>query len=581
MGSLFGFSGPPDIGLLGRIDQVLRHRGGPDLFADESDGGSVGCRPMSGTGAGLGRCEGLCRDGETALALVGYLTNRAELDQPLLPGLLEMYRRQGPAFVQNLRGAFILAVRDGLTWHLFRDGAGARTVYFGRHEGRFVFAVEPKGVLAMPGFPRRLRPGAVAQYLTFSFIPGPGTMLEDLAELPAGHRVMVREGGPPEVSRYFRFEDLDKEERSDGEWIEEFRLRFSRAVAERLPETEPLACFLSGGIDSSIVAAEAARRHRRTVRTFSIHFGPDYPNELEFARAVAQRVGTEHEEVEIRPHDFLPRLRRIIWHLDDPIGDPITVPNFELSARVSRDLSWVINGEGGDPLFGGPKNIPMLLHHWYGGIDPEPAFRERMYLASYRRCYDDLDRMLTPEWRSRYDPGEDLIGILTPFFEAPKPLTFLDKLQAINIRLKGAHLILPKVDRMTGAWGLRQLAPLFDERLIELSFCMPPRLKLRRGVEKYVLKRAYDQDLPPEIIARPKSGMRVPVHFWFKGELKKYARHILSPKKIRRVGIFEPERVRQLLDYDVEEGPGRYGLRLWMLVTFEVWRRIVIEGEAP
>ena len=157
----------------------------------------------------------------------------------------------------------------------------------------------------------------------------------------------------------------------------------------------------------------------------------------------------------------------------------------------------------------------------------------------------------------------------------------LDKLQAINIRLKGAHLILPKVDRMTGAWGLRQLAPLFDERLIEMSFRMPPRLKLDRGVEKVILKRAYERDLPPEVIARPKSGMRVPVHFWFKGEMKKYARKILSPRKLREVGIFDQRRVRQLLDYDIDGGPARYGLRLWMLITFEIWRRIVVEGERP
>jgi asparagine synthase (glutamine-hydrolysing) len=271
----------------------------------------------------------------------------------------------------------------------------------------------------------------------------------------------------------------------------------------------------------------------------------------------------------------------MIWHLDDPIGDPITAPNFELAARVASDAAWVFNGEGGDPVFGGPKNLPMLLHHWYGGVPRGPRFRESMYLASYRRCFDDLDRILTPHWREQFDPIHELHQVLTPFFQAEQPSAFVDKLMAINIRLKGAHLILPKVDRMTGAWGLRQLAPLFDERLVDMSFRLPPRLKLNHGVEKIILKLAYRRDLPPEIIARPKSGMRVPVHFWFKGELKKYARKILSPANIKRAGIFNPSRVRQLLDYRTEEGPGRYGLRLWMLITFEIWRRIVVEGEAP
>jgi asparagine synthase (glutamine-hydrolysing) len=132
---------------------------------------------------------------------------------------------------------------------------------------------------------------------------------------------------------------------------------------------------------------------------------------------------------------------------------------------------------------------------------------------------------------------------------------------------------------MTGAWGLTPLAPLFDERMVKLSFEMPGGMKLSGGVEKIVLKRAFANRLPPEIIARPKSGMRVPVYFWFKGELKRYAGKILGKKSIKNTGIFDPERVRHLLDYNTPEGRARCGLRLWMLITFEIWRRIVIEKE--
>ncbi|MEE8301703.1 MAG: asparagine synthase-related protein [Candidatus Tectomicrobia bacterium] len=256
-----------------------------------------------------------------------------------------------------------------------------------------------------------------------------------------------------------------------------------------------------------------------------------------------------------------------------------TVPNFELSARVAQDVRWVFNGEGGDPCFGGPKNISMLLHHWYGGIDRQANTRERLYLASYRRAYDELWNLLSPELQQDIDPKTDLEGFLTPFFATSRPPQFLNKLMAINIRLKGAHLILPKVERMTGAWGLTPLSPLFDERLIRLSFMLPPRLKLAAGAEKIVLKHAYANALPASVIARPKSGMRVPVHFWFRGEMKRYARHILHPRRLRQAGIFRPERVRQLLKYDIEEGSGRYGLRLWMLLTFEIWRRLVVERE--
>ena len=187
---------------------------------------------------------------------------------------------------------------------------------------------------------------------------------------------------------------------------------------------------------------------------------------------------------------------------------------------------------------------------------------------------------MAPAWRSQVDAARDLEGVFAEELDAELPRAFLNKLCAINIRQKGAHLILPKVDRMAGAFALTTLSPLFDESLIRLSFQMPPTLKLRHGIEKLVLKRAYQDALPEAVIRRPKSGMRVPVHFWFQGELRRYAKKILSKKELARAGIFDPKRVLQLLSYDTEEGPGRYGLRLWMLLTFEIWRRIVVEGEA-
>ena len=581
MGALYGFTGPPDPRLQTRMGDALRHRGNGSCFTDTGDSATriytarFDERERRRLGAGL------YTDGDQTIALAGAL-HTASPEPPTLPELLEWYRHEGPGFVRRLRGAFVLAVRDRATIHLVRDGAGQRTIYYGRGAGRFIFAIEPKAVLAVPGFPRRLRPAAVAEYLTFSFIPGSRTMLEDLHELPSGHHLSCNGESGPVLERYFAFEETAPESCTPStEWVDRFRTQFGRAVAERLPTGQPVTVFLSGGLDSSIVTAEVARQHDRPVRTYAIHFGRQYPHELDFARAVAERCGTHHEEVLIRPKDFLPHLRKIIWYLDEPIGDPITVPNFQLAARVSDNGPWVFNGEGGDPCFGGPKNIPMMLNHWYGGMQRDARFRERMYLASYRRAYDDLTQLISPEWQRHADVHGDLEGILEPFFAGDRPTHFLNKLMAINIRLKGAHLILPKVERMLGASGLVPLSPLFDEQLIRLSFAMPPRMKLADGVEKVVLKRAYGDCLPAEVIDRPKSGMRVPVHFWFQGEMKRYARKILSPRSVRNAGIFDEKRVRQLLAYDSEEGASRFGLRLWMLITFELWRRMVIEGESP
>jgi asparagine synthase (glutamine-hydrolysing) len=493
---------------------------------------------------------------------------------------VQLYQEYGKDLAQHIYGSFVIALIDGQDLLLFRDGAGVPSIYYAVWKDRLYFAVEPKAILHVSNMTRRIRMAAVAQYFTFSFIPGSETMLEGVFELLPGHSLEYKHGEKPILKRYFCFEEEGFfDVRSEGEWISQFQSSFTRAVCQRLPKGSPIGVFLSGGIDSSIVAVEAARHHSSAVHTYSLYFGNKYPHELSFAREVAKGINSIHSEFLLEPKMFLPKLHEVIWHLDDPIGDPITVPNFFLAERASRDVDVIFNGEGGDPLFGGPKNIPMLLHHWYGGVERDEAFREQQYLASYRRAYDDLDQLLSQDVLAVLHPKKDLENILSPFFSNAAPKLFLNKLSALNIRLKGGQLILPKVDRMLGAWGLRAQAPLFDEKLIRLSFAIPPKLKLNQGIEKILLKRSFQHLLPESVVNRPKSGMRVPVHFWFQKEMKKFAKHLLHPKAIKRAGLLNPERVKQLLDYDIEGAPGRYGLRLWMVITLELWRRIVVERD--
>jgi asparagine synthase (glutamine-hydrolysing) len=589
MAALYGCSGADAGAILGAMSQALVHRGARATETPADPGGGLGHRGPASEFVYSGRDEagadsvegGIAASADLALCLAGTL-RRAPGDARSPAALLAAWRTRGLDLVADLEGDFILAVRERERFYVVRDGVGARTAYYAWHRGRFLFASEAKAVLAAPGFPRRIRPAALAQYLTFSFVPGAGTMLEGLCEIPAGHAVICDGRGEPRLERYFIFEtDATVAGVPEDVWAKQFRETFERAVAVRRPRGEPVGVALSGGLDSSVVTAEVARQHDAPVRTYAIHFGSRYPHELDYARLVARRCKTAHTEVEIQPADFLPQLRSMIWALDEPIGDPITMPNFALAERMRQDVRHVFNGEGGDPVFGGPKNLPMLLHHVYGGVDRGPGFRERAYLASYRRGYDEIHRLIAPSFRAQIDPARDLEALLTPYFETERPSGFLEKLLAMNIRLKGAHLILPKVERMTARFGITPLSPLFDEQLVRLAFRMPGRMKLHQGIEKIVLKRAYADDLPPEVIARPKSGMRVPVHFWFQGELRRYARKMLSRRAVREAGLFDPDRVQQILDFRTDEGPGRYGLRLWMLVTLELWRRIVVEGERP
>lgn len=569
------------------MSALLEHRGARLERRNVADL-SAGLRvPVHGATGGA--ADRIVTSGKSILAISGSIFSPGDEVDAFLRDLLRRFessvnRARLSAALLALNGFFALMFYDGRSGalRLVRDAAGERSLYFG-HSGRsFYFAVEPYAVLSVPGFPRRLRPAAVAEYLSFSFVPGLRTMLEDLYELPAGHYAEFDTRAPekaPVVFRYFEPELLEQPPRESAEEsVSAFRRTLEQCVADRRPASGRTGVFLSGGLDSTIVAGIVQKQSSAPVPAYSLHFGKKYANELDYARAAAQAIGCEHREIEIRPRSFLSRLVKMVRHLGEPIGDPVTVGNFELARQISGDVDFVYNGEGGDPCFGGPKNLVMMMQHWYGGVERDARFRARKYLASYQRCYAELHHIFAPEFRARWSDAE-LEDVLLPFFETERPSTFLKKLLSINMRLKGAHLILPKVERMTGAWALRPLAPLFDRRMVEASHTLPPELILHRSVEKIILKRAFADDVPLEIIERPKSGMRVPVFFWFQGELKRYARKILSRKEIRRAGIFDAERVQQLLRYDIEEGAGRYGIRLWMLLTFEIWRRLVLEGE--
>jgi asparagine synthase (glutamine-hydrolysing) len=491
--------------------------------------------------------------------------------------ILDLLNRNLEEGLNALHGPGIICYQKNRTLIVARDGAGGRALNYSFAGGQFSCASETRALLALPDQARTLRPGAVAQFLAYSFIPGPETMLAGIHSLPAGTylRIDLDAPAPGEPVPWF-FPEADEGTLALEDGPEAFSRTLRRAVERLLPQAgSSPALFLSGGLDSSCIAAELARDHSHSLQSYSLHFGSGYPHELEHAREVVRHCQLKnHHEILIRPKDFAPRLVDMIEALDEPIGDPVALPNFELAAHVGKKHRAVFNGEGGDPLFGGPKNFNLLLHHWYGLPQHhyDPRHREKQYLASYRRAYEEVSRLLTPEFRELFEADHELEKPLTPFFQKSRPKNLLNKLMLINQRLKGAHLIQPKVERMLAAHDLRPLSPLFDEDLIRLSFALPPRAKLAHGRDKVVMKEAFAGRLPDSILHRPKSGMRVPVHYWMKKELRSPMRDILSSRTLKREGIFDHRRVEQLMRYRTEEGPGRYGLRLWMLMTFQLWK---------
>jgi asparagine synthase (glutamine-hydrolysing) len=360
----------------------------------------------------------------------------------------------------------------------------------------------------------------------------------------------------------------------------ELRERLEAATRRRLPAGAGLGAFLSGGLDSSLVVALACRLHDAPVKTFSVSFGHGYPNELPFSSLVAEYCGTEHRIVELSPATVLHHLDETIGLLGDPIGDPLTVPNALLFREAAAEVGVVLNGEGGDPCFGGPKNLSMVLAELYGdGADTlanDPLSRARSYLRAHWKCYDDLGTMLTPGARAAVAEAS-LEGRLTPYFRDPRWKGFVTRLQAINVALKGAHHILPKVDALSRPFGVLARSPLFDRAIVELSFALPPQLKLRGSVEKYLLKQAVQDLLPRAILDRPKSGMLVPVEAWFQGPLLPQARERLLDG-LAPWGLFQRDYLEGLLAGRLGGLRPRHGAKIWLLVTLEAWLRTVLGG---
>lgn len=600
MGCLFGYVGEPLPGLLDRMAALLEHR-----CVNGWEQTRLAIRENLVTEVGRGRRLGptspqVVTDKARRLLFAhnGVIFNRYDLTATYgeaeageATGLLRFLAENPRRHSIRLEGAFAGALASGDDFWLIRDPTGIKVVYWTRHGKRLLFASEVKALFADPMVERRFRTAALAEYLTFSFVPGERTMFEDIFELQPG-TVLTLHNGAVATERYFKFENheplplSEREKDDESVYIRNVRRDLEYSVAECcLLHSEPPAVFLSGGIDSSAVAALTAKLFPDApIPTFSVHFGKKYANENEYVAMMVEKFRTDHTWLEIRPARFIKRMRDIIWKLDDPIGDPITVPNYLMAEAAARVSPVVLNGEGGDPCFGGPKNIPMMLSTIYGPPVRESngGWLELDYLRSYRKCFNDLDQMLTPEaWAATggVDMRGALAAILTPFFSAGRPRHFLNRLMGINIRLKGANLILVKVDKMTSANGLLALAPLFSKRIVQTSMACPPALKLIGNVEKGVLKKAVADIVPQPIIDRPKSGMMVPVRFWLQKDMRGFAKKVLSKRRIREVGLFNYDYVKKLLAYDREEvSDNRHGLKLWMLITFMLWHEQMVEG---
>ncbi|MFF2066285.1 asparagine synthetase B family protein [Streptomyces sp. NPDC058200] len=495
--------------------------------------------------------------------------------------LLRCWARLGPAGIRAAEGMFVLAVRENDELVLIRDHMGARTLFYARAEGCWAASTSLRALRRWPALGTGLELAAVRSFLTFAYLPGEETLLRGVREVLPGRCLRLSVDGAVAEEHYWEPEERIEDAGAPPETYA-LRLRglLEEATARRLPAAEAVGVLLSGGVDSSLVTALAAKLHAHPVHTYSISFGDELPNELGYSGLVATHCHTRHRVLTVSGAAVAARLAEAAALLDSPVGDPLTVPNLMLAEAVAGDgLRVVLNGEGGDPVFGGPKNLPMLVQEMHrddvAGGDADDA-RETAYLRSYRKCFTDLPELLTAEALDALATAPRPQRFVTPYLRPGardgRMDHLLNQLLHCNLRTKGAHHILTKVERLTASRSIQGRSPLFDRRVVDHAFATPPRWKLNGAVEKWVLKEAVRDLLPGTVVDRPKSGMRVPVQQWLGGPLRELAGDLLLGREARARGLFRQDTVRSWMRGEGALLP-RQGGKLWLVLTLELWLR--------
>jgi asparagine synthase (glutamine-hydrolysing) len=599
----------PDPAALAAMNESLVHRG-PDSDGSLIDGPcGLAMRRLSIIDLAGGDQPIGNEDGRIQVIQNGEIYNYGELMEELrgrghtfsthsdTEVLVHLYEERGPAFVEALRGMFAIAIWDARHGRLVlaRDRFGIKPLYYRVAGGWLSFASELKALLRQPGFSRDIDPAALEAFLAFNSIPAPLTIFTEARKLPAGH-TLVADGGKVDIHRYARPAPVPADQvRGEGDeaLAEELRGRLRDSVRAHLVSDVPVGVLLSGGIDSATLTALAAAESGYRVSTFSIGFEEQSFDELEMARLVAKRYGTDHHELVLRP-DAVDLLPRLVDAFDEPFGDSSALPTYLVSQLASDTVKVVLSGEGGDELFGGYYTyVADRLAPRIGRAAPllRPLV-DRLPSSSRRVSFDYKAKRfvrgahLPPV--ERHHAWKEIFSadVQQELLSAPRTSDPLDvyrerygetegseelaRLQDLDLGIYLVDDLLVKTDRASMAHSLEARVPFLDPVVAELALALQTRQKVRGFSKKRLLRRAAAPLVPREIIRGRKRGFSIPVASWLRGDLAGFARDVLSPETIQRQGYLDAGAVTRVLDEHIS---GREDLsrQIWGLLNFTLW----------
>ena len=528
--------------------------------------------------------------------------------------LLRLFVLRGPAMLKQLNGIFAFAIWDDLEKSMFlaRDRLGVKPLYYTQRNRCVGFSSELKALLPLIERPE-LDPSALADFLTFLWVPDPKTAFRDIAKLPPGHYAWVGRDGI-KISQYWDLE-FSPEQRPEAEWRDEVAETVRRAVKRQMVSDVPLGSFLSGGVDSSAIVA-AMRSVAEQVSTWTIGFDAKdleheiVPDDVRYAREIADRFGTDYHE-RILQADVLDLLPKAVWHLEEPVADPAAISTYLICREARQDMPVMLSGMGGDEVFAGyPRHLAFKIAALMGNL-PRPLRSGLEMAAAPLARPGRPGRLRGPRrnlWKfmraaglpalerylsfSSYYTAAELQQVLLPGAvpEGYDPLARhralvqhggggrddLSRLLYLDFKTFLPCLNLTYTDKMGMAASVEVRVPLLDDELVALAARIPSNLKLKGWRRKYIFKRSQERVLPRDVIWRRKAGFGAPLRSWLVGDLAPLADDLLSERTLAGRGIVNPRAVAQMRQAN-DAGSADNSLHLYALMTLELWCRTFID----
>jgi len=612
--------------VLSRMNRAIAHRGPDDggFFVEENIGLAI--RRLSIIDLTTGHQPLANENRDIWIVYNGEIYNHGELRADLVKKghayrtrsdtetIVHLYEEYGRDCVKHLQGMFAFVIWDRRTRLLFaaRDRFGIKPFYYRWDGNAFLFGSEIKAVLGYPDLKAEFNRSTLAEYLAFGYITGMETMFAGIHKLMPGHSLEISERGELRIERYWDLTtEVDEIPRGRDYYVSKYRGLLEDAVQSHLMSDVPLGMFLSGGVDSSAVAALATKVRGERIKTFAVGYGEEEFSELRFAREVAEHIGSDHQEVRLSREDFFANLPELIWHEDEPIVWPSSVSLYFVARAAGQHVKVVLTGEGSDETLAGytryawtlrnsrldnfyrsvsTKRIRELVRKAIDAAPLSPSLHRKLghtflvrdgnswpsfYYDNFYSAFSAADQASLLTSSALASAGDAYASSMQAFEQSRGEL--LHRLLSADIKSYLIELLM-KQDQMSMAASVESRVPFLDHRLVEFTARIPDQFLIEGMAGKLVLKQAVEDLLPRSIVYRKKMGFPTPWESWLAGsQLDDLERLMLEPRTAER-GFFRREAVLQIFA-EHRHKTRDHSNRIWRLINFELWQRVVIERE--